>query len=319
MPITIRNYRLPDLENVVVLINAADKLIGEDGTSAEETCQWFNAPNFDPQQNAFIAEDARGRALGYGWVRLVQDAGESMFRSWFAVHPDARGQGVEEQLLARQYARAAERLAECTGKMVNFYTFANVKEQDRIVVLEKFGMCEARRFWQMVCPHLDARAPARFPDGIAMRAYRPQADDERVLAAFNESFRDHWGHAEMPLDEWQYFVNLPYTRHALTLVAEDARSGEIAGFCLNGVNVEENARLGVARGWIDTLGVRRAWRQRGLGTALLLASMQKFRDAGLREAALGADSENMTGATRIYERVGFVVTKTRASYRKAMR
>ena len=58
---------------------------------------------------------------------------------------------------------------------------------------------------------------------------------------------------------------------------------------------------------------------RRAGLALLVAALRNLRDAGAQQAALGADSENLTGATRIYERVGFSVSLTRAAYRKKMR
>ena len=54
-------------------------------------------------------------------------------------------------------------------------------------------------------------------------------------------------------------------------------------------------------GWIGVLGVRRAWRRRGLARALLLHAFREFRRCGLRRAGLGVDAENLTGANRLYE------------------
>jgi ribosomal protein S18 acetylase RimI-like enzyme len=50
--------------------------------------------------------------------------------------------------------------------------------------------------------------------------------------------------------------------------------------------------------------VRRAWRGRGFGRALLHHSFREFRRRGLTRAALGVDAANATGATRLYESVG---------------
>ena len=60
-------------------------------------------------------------------------------------------------------------------------------------------------------------------------------------------------------------------------------------------------------GWIGTLGVREAWRRRGLGLALLHESFRRFRSRGETTVALGGDVENPTGATRLYERAGMTV------------
>ena len=57
-------------------------------------------------------------------------------------------------------------------------------------------------------------------------------------------------------------------------------------------------------GWIGTLGVRPAWRRRGLGEALLRAAFAELFARGRRRVGLGVDTENVTGALRLYERVG---------------
>jgi len=60
-------------------------------------------------------------------------------------------------------------------------------------------------------------------------------------------------------------------------------------------------------GWIGAIGVRPAWRGRGLAKALLLQSFGEFHRRGQRRVGLGVDAENVTGATKLYESVGMVV------------
>lgn len=316
----IRNYRSSDLERIVALINAADAVDRtEDGTSVEETRTIFDMPGFDPTKNVFVAEDAGGGVVGYANLRLAKEPDGNGFRTGFVVHPRARGRGLEDRLLARLYARAEERLTECDTPRVYFDSFGNLIERARIAALERFGMREVRRFWVMVRPTLDDLAPAQFQTGIVPRAYRLPEDDALMHATDTEVFRDHWGHTEEPLERWQHYAAQSAFKSDLSVIAEDAATRTIAGFCTITISAEETARLGVQRGWIDILGVRRAYRKQGLGTALLLASLHNMREAGAQQAALGCDSENLTGATRIYERVGFVVHKTRAVYRKQIR
>ena len=57
-------------------------------------------------------------------------------------------------------------------------------------------------------------------------------------------------------------------------------------------------------GWVGILGVRSPWRRRGLGDALLRASFAALYERGLRRVGLGVDTENVTGALRLYERAG---------------
>ena len=50
--------------------------------------------------------------------------------------------------------------------------------------------------------------------------------------------------------------------------------------------------------------MRRPWRRRGLGRALLLHAFAEFRERGLPRAGLSVDSASPTGAHRLYEQVG---------------
>ena len=61
-------------------------------------------------------------------------------------------------------------------------------------------------------------------------------------------------------------------------------------------------------GWVDTLGVRPAWRRRGIGEALApkrLPHVLRARRAAT--VALQVDAQSPTGATRLYERAGMRV------------
>ena len=93
---------------------------------------------------------------------------------------------------------------------------------------------------------------------------------------------------------------------------------EIAGLCLCDVNEEHIARIGRREGWVDILGVRRPYRHQCLGRALLLAGLRVLKEAGMESAALGVDAESLTGATRLYESVGFVECRRYVLYWRAL-
>jgi ribosomal protein S18 acetylase RimI-like enzyme len=71
-------------------------------------------------------------------------------------------------------------------------------------------------------------------------------------------------------------------------------------------------------GWIGAIGVRPAWRGRGLAKALLLHSFREFHRRGQRRVGLGVDSENSTGATKLYESVGMVVDTEQVVWEKVL-
>jgi ribosomal protein S18 acetylase RimI-like enzyme len=73
-------------------------------------------------------------------------------------------------------------------------------------------------------------------------------------------------------------------------------------------------RAGQKDGEIGLLGTRRGFRKLGLGRAMLLAGMLALRSAGASTARLGVDAANPSGATRLYESVGFRNIHTHALY-----
>jgi ribosomal protein S18 acetylase RimI-like enzyme len=78
---------------------------------------------------------------------------------------------------------------------------------------------------------------------------------------------------------------------------------------MNYVFAAENAQLGIRRGWLDHVSVRRPWRGRGLAKALCAESFRVLRSRGIDEAWLGVDAANPTGALGLYESLGFVVVR----------
>jgi ribosomal protein S18 acetylase RimI-like enzyme len=72
-------------------------------------------------------------------------------------------------------------------------------------------------------------------------------------------------------------------------------------------------------GWVGTLGVRRPWRKKGMGLALLTHSFAEFYKRGIKTVGLGVDAANPTGATRLYEKAGMSVANSYVVYEKELR
>ena len=89
---------------------------------------------------------------------------------------------------------------------------------------------------------------------------------------------------------------------------------QIAGVVQNWIWAEENEQLGVRRGWLEHISVRRPWRRRGLGRAITAESLRRLRAAGMTDAMLGVDAENPTGALGLYEGLGFEVSQRMSAY-----
>jgi mycothiol synthase len=314
--VRIRNYRETDMGPLVELINAADAVDQlEWGTSLQELRERFDLPTLKPEENVFVAQ-AGGQIVGYTRLRLEKGEAESVFRTYGVVHPEWRRRGIGGRLLKRAHQRAQERLGEVTSETVYFDAECESREAGRVALFASFGMRPARYDLEMAYAPLEDIPEPQFPPGIAVRTWVRGQDDEAVLAVLNETFADHWGFIPVPLEDWLHWANLPRFRPELNLLA--VAGEEIAGICLCDVNKEHIARIGRKEGWVDILGVRRPYRHQGLGRALLLAGLHTLKEAGMESAALGVDAESLTGATRLYESVGFVEHRRYILYRRPL-
>jgi ribosomal protein S18 acetylase RimI-like enzyme len=90
---------------------------------------------------------------------------------------------------------------------------------------------------------------------------------------------------------------------------------EVAGISLCLPSSAEDPELG----WVDSLAVRKPWRKRGIGLALLQHSFAEYYRRGKRKVGLGVDAENLTGALRLYERAGMHVQRIFDQFEKELR
>jgi mycothiol synthase len=93
------------------------------------------------------------------------------------------------------------------------------------------------------------------------------------------------------------------------------RGDEVAGVCLCELQQAYNQQRGTQSGCVDDVAVRRPWRRRGVGAALILSGLRALKNAGMTAAHLYADADNLTGAVKLYRRLGFVEEWRSISYR----
>ena len=319
--VVLRNYRPDDVEALVALINAADEYDQlERATTVEEFAHEMTWPNYHPETDCFLAYKG-GWLVGYAdfFFRQGTEGADSVFYTWGVVHPRWRRLGVGRRLMEALYERAAERAAPVEGGAIYFQASTRNVEEDRKALFESLGMAPVRYFVNMVRPINNGLPRVEMPAGFRLRPFDPARDLETVWRVDVESFQDHWGFTGFPLEEFEHWVQEPHFRPELCLLAEEEVSGRVVGIGLNKIDPDWIAQTGRQEGYVNTLAVLREYRQQGLGTALLAQSLRVLRQAGMEAAHLGADAENLTGAVRIYERLGFQVRKTSIAYRKTIR
>lgn len=303
------------IANAVYAANGMDEI-----TTVADLENWltFAREGFDPARDVVLAE-VDGVLVGYAWVDWVDTTdGLREFRLGGYVHPDWQGRGVGRRLLDWQeaFARAHPGAATSTRPLV-FGSWSSELNVRKGRLLAAAGYAPARYFFEMLRPTLDAVEVPPLPDGLDIRpAAKDRAGKKQLWEADAEAFEDHWGGFDSSDAAFEAWLVRPYWDADLWVVAWDG--DEIAGAVMNTIYTDDNEAFGRRRGWLDSVFVRRRWRRRGLGAALVARSLVRLREAGMTEAMLGVDSDNPSGALALYERAGFAVHKRSAAYRKPM-
>ena len=264
-----------------------------DATPAQIVEEWA-LPRLVPGEYLWLVETRSGELAGYALVWLEDPP--NVFVADQTVHPDHRGRGLSELLLELCETRAAGAAGSATGDApANLGVWTHEDDTPRRALYERHGFRTVRTFLRLEIDLVEAPAAPVWPPGIAARRFRRHLDEAAVHAAGEEAFQDHWRPDTMDLEEWLAFrFQRPDLDLGLWWVVWDGE--EVAGSLL-----AFESPLGA---YVDSLSVRRPWRGRGLGRALLLLAFAELRRRGLPRAYLGVDSENPTGAMRLYESVG---------------
>lgn len=313
---TLRPTRLEDLTEVVALMNDCAAVQRGNGmvTEAQIDGEWAI---MDLQQVTRVATTADGRIVGYIEVWDTDPVPVNNW-VWGRVHPDFEGQGIGSALMDwadERVAQTAERVPAGLQVAYACSTLDWYEPAKRLFAAR--GLNLTRYFWRMVID-FDGPPPVPvWPEGLRLSSVAEQGDLLAVYRADQEAFQDHWGYVEQPEEEgfadWRKWTEMPDYDPALWFLALDG--DEIAGLCLCRREFGEDPGMA----WISTLAVRKAWRKRGLGLALLHHAFGVFYGEGKARAGLGVDAASLTGATRLYEKAGMHVARRYDSYQKIVR
>lgn len=259
-----------------------------------------------------------GRIVGYGRIEPAEEVdGTRVVHMICFLVPAARRRGIGRALLETLEARARAVVAELPpASSADFQVELADKAVGAVRLVESSGYRPVRYSFRMVRPTLDDQPDAPLPEGIEIREVRPE-HLRAIWEADQEAFRDHWGATvgtEEQYRQWLADPNLNDT--SLWRIGWDG--DEIAGQVRSFINHEANEQLGRKRGMVEFISVRRPWRKRGLARALMAASFPLLRARGMTEGALGVDTENPSGALRVYESVGFRPVSRETVYRKPL-
>jgi len=149
---------------------------------------------------------------------------------------------------------------------------------------------------------------AEFPPGVALRAFRPGADDDAWLALNARAFAGHPEQGGWTARDLHARMGEIWFDPEGFLLAEEG--GQLIGFHWTKVHGGRVHGEGAARhahdpiGEVYVIGVDPAHQGRGLGRALTVAGLARLRSQDLPQAMLYVESDNEP-ARATYRSLGF--------------
>ena len=305
-----------DLPAIAALINTcqvADNL--ENRATVTKLRESYADPTFDVAQDLRLWRDADGELIAM--AELWRQPPEASFISHlgFAIHPQARDSDLAEAISTWAEEQVL-RLGAQLGVPIVLHSGCRDTVTTRKTQLQQLGFTPERSFWRLQRSLTLPISKAPLPDGWRLRCV-VTTDAEKWVKMFNQTFVDHWNHSPMTVEEFRHWCEGSQYDPNLDFVIE-APAGELAAFAYSEINPERNARLGKQEGYICLLGTRRGYRRLGLARALLAESLQRLKLLGMTTATIDVDSQNPSGAVKLYQSVGFEQQRSSTVYRKVV-
>lgn len=274
--------------------------------------------NCDPQEDILILEVDR-QVIGLCRCEWHDGYGNVRTYNHFAhLVPEWRRAGLRKAMLVSNEARLREIASEHdTDRRRFFEARAVFKSNDWKDLLEAQGYRPLNHTFLMTRSLGEKTPDMPLPDGYAVKdvekehtrlIWKACEEAMREEPTFNEEFWSEEG--------FEWVCGLRIFKPELWKIAW--KENEIAGGVLNFIDEEENERFGRSWGYTQGIFVAKKHRNKGLASALISQSLDVLRAQGVDDAALTVDTQNPSGALRLYEKMGFRTVAQYASYRKPL-
>jgi mycothiol synthase len=286
----------PNDQDAIMALSAACQT-ADGGQALIAADLYFRAGSAGTTIGAFDASD---RLIACPAVWPEQTPQEQRANILGQVHPDQRGRSLGAFLLSWSIAQAQALLSampEDRPRVLRLTTEALTPAAERLY--QRFGFTQ--QFAEDVMRrdlHLEL-PDAPFPPGVSLAEWTPALAGQ-FFEAYQDSFRERPGFPIWSAEQWIEWATGDNGFHPqMSLLA---RHGEQPiGFIV------------CDAAWIVQVGTHPAWRGRGLGAALVVEALRRFKAAGAEQVTLDVNANNPRAA-RVYAWLGFDMVGRRARY-----
>ena len=298
-PYAARRPTHGDAEAIFELVDAADQdLLGRPDSTLAEIHELMDMPRSPLARDHWLVEEG---SKAVGWACVMDERGTARVDVDVYVHPrlpDTDRTAVRDALFTAVLDRLGERALAFQDGGLTAVVGCVVGDAEYETALAARGFVARRRFSRMRIDLTPDRPFPSAPPGVELERFDRDTDWEEWHAVLEASFAEHWGHEATSLQAYRDWIDAmdqpEIDRWRFARV-----DGRRAGVCQAGGRYAEQGG-----GWIHNLGVLREARGRGVGRYLLEHALASYAADGRTWAGLGVDTENVTGALRLYESVG---------------
>jgi ribosomal protein S18 acetylase RimI-like enzyme len=285
--------------------NSALSAIAHEATgepySPEKVAYELNVPGLNHLRDTIVCELSDGRIVGYAciWIDDVKDIRQGRLR-YFRI----AAQSPEPSLLAREVllwaARRMQEELDSTDRPVAIIELVKEADMVRREFLEDAGFQPIRYYQIMRLKDPAALHEIPLPEGHHYIHGPGHEGAPEYVAMFNDTWIDHYGFIPLTVEEFIHDIDDdPDYNSTLDIVVKHS-DGKFVGFAF--CRLEQ---MDATLGEVMAIGIRRGFRGTGLGRVLLTHAVRTLVEHGATEIELSVDSENPSGAGRLYESVGF--------------
>lgn len=161
--------------------------------SPDEMLMQLEVPSVDKERDICLWEYSNSQLVAIAGL-MIPETGESIAGIfWFRVHPLAKGNNLEAQILEWGEKRMEEVGRERKIK-VKVLCGTHGDNIESISLLENHGFKIERYFLTMERALAPAIPVAQLPEGFTLKHIAHEADAPAWAEMFNQAFREHWNH-----------------------------------------------------------------------------------------------------------------------------
>lgn len=252
-----------------------------------------------------VVAGAKIVAVGWVWTDPPEEGSQRIILGG-RVHPDFRGRGIGEAMLAWAESRVMNLTKPATTLTL---TIANeALTEDAAALYYDYGYENIFTEFMLV-RQLDEPLPGiPMPEGLTQLRW-DAASAPLFFAAYAEGFSDRLGDILPVKADWiaGYANDDEHFRPDLSRVVLQGDRPVAFVTC----------EVAGKTGWIAQVAVVQERRRKGLARVILLQALQRFQAEGCTEAALHVNANN-PGAAKVFFDVGFIRRLTRARFVKTI-